>query len=37
MTLTGDFRCILRAELQVESTLDYATDSWFWNVFTGDV
>ncbi|CAH3042120.1 unnamed protein product [Pocillopora meandrina] len=23
------------AELQIESTLDYATDSWFWNVFTG--
>ncbi|XP_020623464.1 acyl-lipid (8-3)-desaturase-like [Orbicella faveolata] len=23
------------AELQIESTLDYATDSWFCNVFTG--
>ena len=24
-----------RAELQVATTLDYATDSWFWTVFTG--
>ena len=24
-----------RAELQIETTQDYATDSWFFNVFTG--
>ena len=24
-----------RAEMQVESTQDYSTDSWFWTVFTG--
>ena len=24
-----------RAELQVATTQDYATDSWFWTVFTG--
>ena len=24
-----------RAELQVATTQDYATDSWFWSVFTG--
>ena len=24
-----------RAELQVATTHDYATDSWFWTVFTG--
>ena len=24
-----------RAEMQVATTQDYATDSWFWNVFTG--
>ena len=25
----------LRAEMQVATTQDYATDSWFWTVFTG--
>ena len=25
----------LRAELQIQTTQDYATDSWFFNVFTG--
>lgn len=29
------FSFCYRAELQIESTLDYATDSWFCNVFTG--
>lgn len=24
-----------RAEMQVATTQDYATDSWFWTVFTG--
>ena len=24
-----------RAELQVARTMDFATDSWFWTVFTG--
>ena len=31
-------RCLLwnaRAELQIATTQDYATDSWFWTVFTG--
>ena len=26
---------VLRAELQIQTTQDYATDSWFFNVFTG--
>ena len=26
-----------RAELQVATTQDYATDSWFWTVFTGKI
>lgn len=26
---------ILRAELQIATTQDYATRSWFWTVFTG--
>lgn len=30
---TGVF--CFRAELQIETTQDYATDSWFFNVFTG--
>ena len=25
----------LRAEMQVATTQDYATDSWFWNMCTG--
>ena len=30
------YLCIcFRAELQIETTQDYATDSWFLNVFTG--
>ena len=24
-----------RAEMQVETTQDYSTDSWFWTVFSG--
>ena len=43
-TFNGCFASILvisigvfcfRAELQIETTQDYATDSWFLNVFTG--
>ena len=26
-----------RAEMQVATTQDYATDSWFWTVFTGEI
>ncbi len=26
---------VYRAELQVASTQDYCTDSWFWTLFTG--
>lgn len=26
---------LYRAELQIATTQDYATDSWFWTVFTG--
>ena len=31
--LTLETSC--RAELQIQTTQDYATDSWFFNVFTG--
>ena len=29
------FICLWRAELQIQTTQDYATDKWFWNLFTG--
>jgi len=34
--LTSEGLCYSRAEMQIETTQDYATDSWFLNVFTGE-